>query len=128
MMLGVLSRIYSLPHLIHIFKPRNRYKLSVKEVFHLTDSINDSLLFLSEKLRIRKNFCLRKSLILGYFLQKFDQNPLINIGIKIDNDRAEGHCWLSLDEKVIYDGNNINAQYDTLLIQKEQVVYWLGTN
>ena len=124
----LLQNFVSLPVLVNILTPHVKdVKLDPDRIFTISDQINDFLLLHKKRLRINKNFCLRKAIIISYYLQKFGMNPIINVGLIIDGGNTAGHCWLSLDGKVIYDTEDNCKTYNELLHTGGEISYWVST-
>ncbi|MCP5004344.1 MAG: lasso peptide biosynthesis B2 protein, partial [Planctomycetes bacterium] len=115
--LPVMLKFFSIPGLMELFTPRafNVCKRSDIEEFknkvmRFTDYV------LSRKYVKSKNTCLRRSLILYYFLRKSGINVTICFGVRFNGmqppgpaqKKLEGHAWL-LYRGEIYLERNVEA-------------------
>ena len=96
------------------------------DVSRIIETIEKVLYFLKNRLRCKKNFCLRKSIVLLHCFRKFGLQTDLNVGI---NFRAEndvvGHCWLSRNDEVIHETNIEYRQYNRLFGKKDFIQYWV---
>jgi len=60
---------------------------------------------------IRKN-CLKKNLLFYYYLVQYGVSPMqINIGINKNNNNLDGHCWLTVQDRVFMDTEQAVSKY-----------------
>ncbi|MDR4497684.1 MAG: lasso peptide biosynthesis B2 protein [Candidatus Scalindua sp.] len=114
MTLPLVLRFFSLPGLMRAFTPRILKidnSLDIQEfkdkVVRFTDYV------LSRKYVKGKNTCLRRSLVLYYFLRKFGINVTICFGVRYSEvqpsshtqKKLEGHAWLLYKGKIFLERN-----------------------
>jgi len=118
----------NLPKLIEKFQKRKYRARDLQGAFHVLYPVEKTLYFLKRRLKIKKNYCFRKSLVLLYWLRKFHIMAVLNIGLKFKDERKTyGHCWLTLDHKVIFEKSDRYQQYNTLLGKKDCINYWTSS-
>src|SRR4030067_1451152 len=93
--LPVMTKVFSLPKLMEILTPKRKKKTFLQEeidlIIHFTD------LILNQRVFIFHPTCLKKSLVLYHFLNRYGLGVAINFGVKRDNDNLKGHGWRTLD-------------------------------
>lgn len=75
--------------------------------------------------------CFFQAYIAGRVLNRLGCPVQMNIGIKLDSGRrrVSGHCWLSLEGRLIGECNNPLVAYPITLAQpKKGVRYWVGVS
>ena len=101
--LPVMLRLFSLPRLMKLFTPRvlKVYESSdIEELKYKVVKFTDYVL--SRKYLKCKNTCLRRSLVLYYFLRKLGINVTICFGVRYGDKlpgrearkKLKGHAWL----------------------------------
>lgn len=99
----ILMKCFSLEHILSMLTPcekeqtENAPRASIKRLVSL------SLLLLNRNRLFLRNSCLKRSLLLYYFLGKHGVNVQIHFGIKKLDDRLAGHSWLTQDGNLIAD-------------------------
>lgn len=99
----ILMKCLSLERILSMLTPcekeqtQNTSRASIKRIVRL------SLLLLNRNRFFLKNSCLKRSLLLYYFLRKHGVNVQIHFGIKKHDDRLNGHSWLTQDGNLLAD-------------------------
>ncbi len=93
----VMLKLLSLPKLMDILTPRKNIKGTPQEDIDRIIKIIDNIL--NQRVFIFYPTCLKRSLVLYYFLNKYGLNVVMNFGVKKNNDKLDGHGWLTLDGK-----------------------------
>lgn len=99
----ILMKCLSLERILSMLTPcekeqtQNISRASIKRIVRL------SLLLLNCNRLFLKNSCLKRSLLLYYFLRKHGVNVQIHFGIKRLDDRLSGHSWLTQDGNLFAD-------------------------
>lgn len=97
-----LKRWVSLPRLLAWFTPRGESRLyrglSSEEIQHVV------LGWLARPLRMRGLPCLRRGLLLFYFLRLAGHPAVLHFGVYAQRSaREQAHCWVSLEGKCLAD-------------------------
>ena len=113
-LLPVMLKLFSLPRLMKMFTPRD---LKVYESFDIEELKCKVIKFtdyvLSRKYVKGKNICLRRSLVLYYFLRKLGNNVTICFGVRYNEmqplsstqKKLEGHAWLLYHGEIFLERN-----------------------
>jgi hypothetical protein len=90
--------------LLRMLGPRNLFRflpLKVKEQRQNSDRINKIVRYtdflVHSGVPVLKGACLKRSLLLYYFLRQKGVPVVINIGVTKENGNLIGHSWLTLD-------------------------------
>ncbi|OGL41328.1 MAG: hypothetical protein A2043_05115 [Candidatus Schekmanbacteria bacterium GWA2_38_9] len=95
--LPVMVKISSLPKLMKILTPQKKKdNFSEEEIDRIVDA---TTLVLYGRFSIFRPTCLKRSLVLYYLLNKAGLKVVMNFGVKKNNDRLDGHGWLTLGGK-----------------------------
>jgi hypothetical protein len=112
--LPLMLRLFSLPKLMKMFTPRD---LKVYESFDIEELKCKVIKFtdyvLSRKYLRCKNTCLRRSLVLYYFLRKFGINVTMRFGVRYNEmqpashtqKKLDGHAWLLYNREIFLERN-----------------------
>ncbi len=112
--LPVVLKLFSLPRFMKLFTPRS---MNVYEGFDMEESKSKVIKFtdyvLSRKYLMYKNICLRRSLVLYYFLRKLGVNVNICFGVRYNkrqpvvstHKKLEGHAWLLYNGEIFLERN-----------------------
>jgi len=93
----LMIKFLPLPKLMQVLTPKKRKEsISQEEINRITHFTN---LILNRRFFIFHPTCLKRSLVLYHFLNKYGLNVVMNFGVKKNNDRLDGHGWLTLDGK-----------------------------
>ena len=124
-LIPIYKRNNDLQKIVSTIRPKKHHDQSALPVDHIVENIEKILLFLKHKFKCKKNYCLRKAIILLYCLRKYNIPASINVGLKLFNENnIVGHCWLSLGREVLYEKNDVYQSYNMLLAQKDNICYW----
>jgi len=127
--LPVLTKIIPLPSLLKFFLSKISGSFSLTEILHSAAEVSSSLDKFSDTFHLKNNYCLRKSLVLFRFLQKYNIHSKINIGMKFfPNDSAIGHCWISINEENYFDKSSEIIQYNQFFGSQGDINYWISIN
>lgn len=115
--IACLLPLIKLPHLLRIIESKKQDTcLDEKQLQALIDRINRIVRF---KFFVIRNNCLKKSLLLYYFLLRSGvRNVSILIGVSKTDLKLDGHCWLTLNGGVFQDSE--------AYVQKYTVIYSSG--
>ena len=93
----VMLKLLSLPKLMGILTPKRKKKgTSQEDINRIIEIINNVL---NQRFFIFHPTCLKRSLVLYHFLNRYGMKVIMNFGVKKNNDKLDGHGWLTLDGK-----------------------------
>jgi hypothetical protein len=114
MVVPFIARLFPFGRILQVVEPRGRWVgpglPTPEEVVAFVDRI------LVYRLLMRRQLCLRRSLVLYRFLRKLGLNVGINFGIMPPGGsrRMKAHAWLSLNGKPILEGGNGHAEFELI--------------
>jgi hypothetical protein len=99
----VLMKFYSLERILGIITPSNKER--PKDVSHVSAKkiVRLGMFLLKRNRLFLKNSCLKRSLLLYYFLRKNGIEVNIHFGVKKRGGYLAGHSWLTKDGNLFAD-------------------------
>lgn len=99
----ILIKCFSLQRILGMMTPREKAQAQNTSHASVKRIVSLGLLLLNRNRLFLKNSCLKRSLLLYYFLRKDGVNVQIYFGIKKLDDRLSGHSWLTQDGNLLAD-------------------------
>lgn len=111
--INCLLAFAKLPRVLAVLEARKRHVRADEDAIRLTVRTIERIARL--QLFVIRNNCLRKSLLLYYFLLRAGVDGVkIHIGISKKGSRLEGHCWLTRNGGVYLDSEQTTAHYKVI--------------
>ncbi len=120
-LLPIMFRFLSIPELIKKFTPRNSRKYQKnRNLKETTDKIVKFIDFILNRKfwRYKENTCLKRSLVLYYYLRKRGIDVHICFGVKyndkptttMERNRLIGHAWLLYNGSIFLEKNAVETK------------------
>lgn len=113
--LAVLKRARPLPELVRAFDPPpSRETRPEKSSARAREQEVSRLMWLSRALLCRlygTDFCMEQSLLLFYFLRKWNYSARIFFGVKKKSNRIAGHAWVEVEGTPALSGDGHRLLY-----------------
>lgn len=113
--LAVLQRKLPLPKLMEHFSaaPTGEPHPPVRRTIRLLDVLL--------RLTYRRDFCMKRSLLLFHFLGRWGYDPVVHFGVKLDDGDLKGHAWVELDERPVAEGSDPYTSFRTTYSYRRDV-------
>ena len=111
-LLGYHVRNTEVPKLIEWVVTFRKYKNIKKEKLEVLVVFIDYIL---NNVSWVRNTCLNRSLALFHFLVRMGEPVIINFGVKKENDSLIGHGWLTKDNKVFLEKDEMCYSFTPIL-------------
>lgn len=65
------------------------------------------------RLVYRRDYCMKRSLLLFHFLTRWGYDPTVHFGVKIEGQNLKGHAWVELDGRPFAESTNPYTSFKT---------------